>query len=133
MQVSLAGALLITFAATSFVWFVLSFRALLNVYNWYPASVAQVWFLYDCMLAATTLAGFMVGLGAAALVFTRRSHRWAMVFSLLGTLVGGGSWIISMVIPRSNIAYSALGFFLPLFATSLAATLLVFSRKAEFR
>ena len=131
-QVSLAGALMITFVVASFVWFLLSFRALLSIYNWYPASVAQVGFVYDCMLTASTLAGFVVGLGAAALVLARSRYQWAMVLSVLATLVGGGSWVISMVIPRSNIAYSVLGFFLPLCATSLAGTLLVSSRKEEF-
>jgi hypothetical protein len=131
-QVSLAGTLMITFAVASFVWFLLSFRALLSIYNWYPASVAQVWLVYACMLTASTFAGFVVGLGAAALVLTRNRYQWAMVLLVLATLVGGGSWVISMVIPRSNIAYSVLGFFLPLCATSLAGTLLVFSRKEEF-
>jgi hypothetical protein len=123
---------MITFAVASIVLFVLSFRALLNIYNWYPASVAQVWFVYDYMLTANLFAGFIVGLSASALILARSSYRWAMVFSVLGALTGGGSWIISLVIPHSDTAYSTLYFFLPLFATSLAGTLLVFSKKAEF-
>ncbi|MDH5634848.1 MAG: zinc ribbon domain-containing protein [Candidatus Bathyarchaeota archaeon] len=132
VQVSVAGALMVAFTVASLVLFVLSFRALLNIHSWYPASVAQVWFVYDQMLTAISFAGLVFGLSAAILILTRRSFSWAMVSSMLGTLTGGGSWIISMVIPHSNIAYSILYYFLPLFATSLIGTLLIFSKKAEF-
>jgi predicted nucleic acid-binding Zn ribbon protein len=131
-QVSAAGAFMITFTVASLVLFVLSFRALLNIYSWYPASVAQVWFVYDQMLTAISFTGLIFGLGAAIFILSRRNYRWAMVFSILGTLIGGGSWVISMVIPHSNVAYSTLYFFIPLLATSLAATLMVLPRKAEF-
>jgi hypothetical protein len=130
--VSVAGALMVTFTVASLIFFVLSFHALLNIYNWYPASVAQVWFVYDQTLTVISFVGLIFGLGATALILARRGHSWAIVFSVLGTLTGGGSWVISMVIPHSNIAYSILCFFLPLFATSLVGTLLVLSRKAEF-
>jgi hypothetical protein len=131
-QVSVAGALMVTSTVASLVIFVLSSRALLNIYSWYPASVAQVWFIYDQMLTTTSFAGLIFGLSAATLILSRRSYSWAMVFSTLGTLTGGCSWVISMVIPHSNIAYSVLYYFLPRFATSLMGTLLVSPRKAEF-
>lgn len=131
-QVSIAGALMVTSTVASLVIFVFSLRALLNIYSWYPASVAQVWFVYDQALTVTSLGGFVFGLTAAILMLSRRSYSWAMVFSTLGTLAGGGSWIISMVIPHSTVAYSMLYFFLPRFATSLIGTLLLSPRKAEF-
>lgn len=131
-QVSVAGALMVAFTVASLVLFILSFRALLNIYSWYPASVAQVWFVYDQMLTALSFAGLAFGSSAAILILVRRSFHLAMVCSMLGTLTGGGSWIISTIIPHSNIAYSILYFFLPLFSTSLVGTLMVSSRKAEF-
>jgi hypothetical protein len=131
-QVSIAGALMITSTVASLVIFVFSLRALLNIFSWYPASVAQVWFVYDQALTVTSFCGLTFGLTAATLILSRRSYSWAMVFSTLGTLAGCGSWVISMVILHSAIAYSMLYFFLPRFATSLIGTLLLLPRKAEF-
>ncbi len=131
-QVSLAGALMVTFAIASLVLFVLSFRALLNIYSWYPASVAQVWFVYDHMLTTVSFAGLIFGLSAAVLILSRRSFSWAMAFSIFGAIAGGSSWVISMLIPHTNIAYSTVYYFVPLFATSFIGTLLVSRRKVEF-
>lgn len=131
-QVSVGGTLMIVAAITSLIFFVLSFRALLNIYTWYPPLVAQSWFVYNQMFTVFSFTGLLFGLSAAILSLTRKSHRWALVSALLCMLSGGGVWIISMIIPHSDVVLSLLLYFLPLFATSFIGTVLIFFRKAEF-
>jgi hypothetical protein len=133
IQVSAGGALMFAATVSSLILFVLSFIALLNIYNWYPALVAQIWFAYDQMLTAFSFTGFLFGLSAVILSLIRKSYKGTMVFAVLCTLSGGGAWIISIIIPNSSLVNSMFYYFLPFFATSFIGTLLIFSRKAEFK
>jgi len=130
--VSAGGALMIAAAVVSLIFFVLSFQALLNIYNWYPPLVAQGWFVYDQMLTVFSFTGLVFGLSAAILSLTRKSYKWTMASAALCTLSGGGAWIISIIIPHSNAVQSLLYYFLPFVATSFIGTVLIFFRKAEF-
>ncbi len=131
-QVSVGGALMIIAAVTSLIFFVLSFRALLNVYTWYPPLVAQSWFVYNQVITVFSFTGLLFGLSAATFSLTRKSYRWTLVCALFCVLSGGGVWTVSMIIPHSDVVLSFLLFFLPLFATSSIGTVLIFFRKAEF-
>jgi len=131
-QVSAGGALMIVAAVASLIFFVLSLKALLNIYSWYPPLIAQSWIVYDQMLTVFSFTGLIFGLSAAILSLTRKSYRWTIASAVLCTLSGGGAWVISMIIPHSNMVQSLLYYFLPLLATSLIGTVLIFFRKAEF-
>lgn len=131
-QVSVGGALFIAAAVTSLVLFVFSLYALLNIYNWYPVLVAQIWFIYDQMLTAFSFVGFLFGIFAAALSLTRKSYKLTIVFAVACTFSGGGSWVISMIIPNADLTQSLFYYFLPLFVTAFIGTLLISFKKAEF-
>lgn len=131
-QVSTGGTLMIVAAVAYLVFFVLSFRALLNIYNWYPPLVAQSWFVYDQMFTIFSFIGLVFGLLAAILSLTRKSYKLTVASAVLCTLSGGGIWIVSLVIPHSDVVQSLLLYFFPLFATSFVGTVLIFFRKAEF-
>ena len=131
-QVSVGGALMLGAAVVSLVLFVLSFYALLNIYNWYPLLVTQIWFVYDQMLTVFSFSGFMSGLCAAILSLIRKSYKLTMAFAVVCTLSGGGAWIISMIILKAVMVQSLFRYFLPLFVTPLVGTILIFFRKAEF-
>jgi len=131
-HVSVAGALLIVATAASLIFLILSIQALLNIYSWYPPLVAQTWIVYDQMLTIFTFTGSLFGVFAAIFSLTRRSYRWAMTFAVLCTISGGNAWIISLILPHSNVVQSFLYYFLPLLAPSMIGTILIFFRKAEF-
>jgi hypothetical protein len=131
-QVSAGGTLMIAAAVASLVFFVLSVRALLNIYDWYPALVAQSWFIYDQMFAFFSFIGLLSGLSAAIFSLTRKNYNLAIVSGLLCTFSGGGVWIISMIIPHSNVLQAVFFYFLPLLAPSFVGTALIFFRKSEF-
>jgi len=131
-QVSVAGTLLIVAGITSLIFLILSIRALLQIFNWYPPTVAQGWLVYDQMLTGFSLTGFLFGLLSSSLAFTRRNHRLTMISSLLCTASGAGAWTTSMILPLANPWYSFLYYFLPSFTTALIATTLIYPRKAEF-
>jgi len=131
-QVSVGGALMTVAAVASLIYLVLSVQALLNIYSWYPPLVAQTWFVYDQMLTIFSFTGLLFGFSAATFSLGRKSYKWTMASAILCTISGGGAWIISMVIPHSNVWYSFLEYFLPLFAASFIGTVLIFFRKAEF-
>jgi hypothetical protein len=105
----------------------------MQIYSWYPLSVAEDWIIYDQMLAIFSLTGFTFGFSSALLSLSRRNYRWTMISALACTLSGLGAWFLSLVIPYSYAWYSFLFYFLPVFLTALIGTLLVYPRKAEFR
>jgi hypothetical protein len=131
-QVSAGGSLLIVAAVASLIFFILSIRALAQIYTWYPPAVAQGWIFYDQMLTVFSLTGFLFGFSAALLSFARRSYTLTMTLAVLCMLSGAGTWIISMIIPFANMVYAFLYYFLPMFAIPLIGTLLIYPRKAEF-
>jgi hypothetical protein len=132
-HVSAAGTLLMVASATSLIFLVLSLRSLLQIYSWYPRSVAEGWIIYGQMLAVFSLSGFACGFSSAMLSFSRRSFKWAMISAVSCTLSGGGAWLLSLFTPYSYAWSSFLFYFLPVFLTALAGTLLIYPRKAEFR
>jgi len=131
-QVSFAGALLIVVTVASLIFLIVSVQALLGIYSWYPPLVAQSWFIYDQALAILVFAGFLFGLLAAGFSLARKSYAWTMIFSALCTCSACGSLIISLVIPHSSFEQSLLYYFMPLLLPSVAATILILPRKAEF-
>jgi len=136
-RVSVGGALMIVAAVGSFILFVLSIRALLDIYRWYPRLVAQSWFVYDQLLTVFSFAGLLFGVPAAILSLNRRSYKWTMILAILCTLSGGGAWVTSMIIPSLKIKdllwYSIFYFFLPVFFPPLLGTMLIYPRKEEFK
>lgn len=131
-QVSAGGTLIIIAAVASSIIFILSFQAVLNIYTWYPPLVAQSFFIYDQMLTAFSFTGMLCGIPAAILSLTRKSYLLTMVFAVLCTFSGGCTWVISLIIPHSNLLLSLLYYFLPLFVTPFIGTMLILFRKAEF-
>jgi hypothetical protein len=56
-----------------------------------------------------------------------------LVSATLCTASGGFAWIISLIIPGSELWESMLYYFLPMFFSPLVGTALAFPRKAEFK
>ncbi len=132
-QVSAAGTLMIVAAIASLVFLVLSLRALTQLYRWYPTEVANSWILYNQILTCFSFTGCLFGFLSGFLSLTRRHCEVSMSCAVLCTLSGAGAWTISLIIPFANAMYSLLFYFLPAFITALIGTLLVYSRRAEFR
>lgn len=132
-QVSAGATLMIVAAVAHLIIFVTSVRALSSIYSWYPALVADSWLVYDQVLTITSFTGFLFGLSTGALALTRTNYTWTLVSAILCTLSGLGSWILSMVIPFSNVWYSFLYYFLPMVTTALIGAVMIFPRKPEFR
>lgn len=132
IRVSAAGTLLIVASVASLIFLIQSIRALLQIYTWYPQSVAEDWIIYDQTLTVFTLGGFLFGISSGLLSLSRRNYRWTMISALLCTFSGGGAWLVSIVIPYSYAWYSFLFYFLPVLLTALIGTLLIYPRKAEF-
>jgi len=132
MLVSAAGTLLFVAAVASLIFFILSIRALAQLYSWYPRSVAQDWIIYDQMLTVFSLSGLLFGFSAGVLSLLRKGYRWTMILAVLCTLSGAASWVLSMIIPYSFPLYSFLFYFLPVFLAALIGTLFIYPRKAEF-
>lgn len=132
-RVSAAGTLLIVASVASFIFFIQSVRALMQIYSWYPQSVAEDWIIYDQMLTVFSLSGFLFGFASGLLSLSRRNYKLTMVSSLLCTVSGLGAWFLSMIIPYSYAWYSFLFYFLPVFLTALIGTVLLYPRKAEFK
>ncbi len=131
--VSAAGALLTVASVASLLLLIQSLRALVQIYSWYPWSVAEDWIIYDQMLAAFSLTGFAFGFSSALLSLSRRNYKWTMISALSCTLSGGGAWLLSLIIPYSSAWFSFFFYFLPVFLTALIGALLIYPRKAEFR
>lgn len=131
-QVSTAGTLFLVAGIASLIFFILSFRALLQIYSWYPASVAEDWIIYDQMITAFSFIGLLFGFSTGLLSLSRKSYRWTMISAILCTFSGAGAWILSVIIPYASILYSFLYYFLPVLLTALIGTLLIYPRKAEF-
>jgi len=84
-------------------------------------------------LAILNVAGLTSGLLTSALTLARRKHTLAVATALVLTTCGGVAGTISLVIPDSNLTYSVLYYFLPLFIPSLTGVLLIIPKRAEFK
>jgi len=133
MNVSVAGFLMLIAAIASLIIFLLSLDALLEIYSWYPQLIAQKWILYDQLFTGFSLLTFIFGLIAGVLSLSRKNYPWFMVAGVLCAIVGGGVWVMSMLIPNYKLSSSFLYYFLPIFLPSLLGTLLVFPRRIEFK
>jgi len=131
-RVSAAGTLFIVSAVASLIFFIQSVRALVQIYSWYPQSVAQSWIIYDQTLTVFSFTGLLFGFSAGILSLSRKSYKWTMISAILCTVSGAGAWMLSMVIPYWYWSYSLLFYFLPVFLTALVGTLMTWPRKAEF-
>lgn len=132
IQVSLGASLVLVATAASLIHFILSIKALMQIYVWYPPVVTQNWIIYDQMLAIFTLASFLLGLFSSTLLLLRRSFRLSVASAFLLTISCVAAWTLSIVEPFSNLGSSFFYFFLPLVLPALIGTLLVYPRKAEF-
>jgi RNA polymerase subunit RPABC4/transcription elongation factor Spt4 len=132
VQVSLGASLIIVATAASLILFVLSIKALMQIYVWYPRVVAQNWIIYDQMFAFFTLVSFLLGLSSSTLLLLRRNFRWSITLASLLTISCIAAWAISILEPFTNLGSSFFYFFLPLVLPALIGTLLVYPRKAEF-
>jgi len=133
IQVSVGSTLIMVTTGAALVLFALSIKALVQIYNWYPPSVAQNFIFYVQMLAFFTFTGFVFGLSTSTLSLLRRSYKWTMVSAVFCTLSSAVSWVMSLVVPASNWGTSLFSFFLPLLFPSLTGTILIFPKKAEFK
>jgi len=132
VQVSLGASLIIVTSAASLILFILSIKALVQIYVWYLPVVTQNWIIYDQMFAFFTLVSFLLGLSSSVLLLLRRNFRWSVTLASLLTVSSVAAWIISILEPFTNLGSSFFNFFLPLVLPALIGTLLVYPRKAEF-
>jgi len=123
---STAGGLMIGATIASTVIFILSAYALQNIYNWYPQLVAQRWFIYDELLTAFSFLELVFGALAAALLRFKRSFRIAVALATVCTLSGASAFAVTLIQPQAVLWESLLFYFLPLFITPLAGTLLAY-------
>jgi hypothetical protein len=130
---SSAAVLLLVSAIGSLVFLVLAVIALYNVYQWYPAFVAQEWFLYDELFAIFAFAESVFGVVAGVLTLLRRRYRIAFAAALCCMISGTGLLTTSLIQPLAILWQSLLFYFLPLFMSPLIATLLIYYRNAEFK
>lgn len=105
-QVSAGGTLMIVAAVASLIFFILSFQALLNIYNWYPPLVAQGWFIYDQMLTIFSFTGLVFGLSAAILTLTRKKLQGDS--SLRGTLHAIRWWRLDYIHDHTTLEYGTI-------------------------
>jgi DNA-directed RNA polymerase subunit RPC12/RpoP len=131
-MLSSAGVLLVGAAAGALVFLILSIIALFNVYQWYPAFVAQEWFLYDLLFAVFAFAESVFGVVASVLTFLRLHYRFAFAAAFCCLISGTGLLTTSLIQPLAVLWQSLLLYFLPLFLPPLIAMLLVYYRNAEF-
>jgi len=130
--VSAGATLIIVGAVADIIFFVLSIRAITQIYTWYPSLAAQSWIIYDQALLVISLVGFLSGFSAGVLSLARSRYKWTVVSAVVCTVMGAGAWVLSMITPFSNMSSSFFYYFLPVFTFPLIGTVLVFSRKAEF-
>jgi len=131
-QVSAGATLLFVGAVADFIFFILSARTLGQIYTWYPPLVAQSWIIYDQALLVISFVGFVFGFAAGALSLARKNYPLTMVSAVACTLMGAGAWILSMIIPFSNLSSSFFYYFLPVFTLPLLGSVLVSLRRVEF-
>ena len=132
-QVSAAAVLMIAAAISSFTLLVLSINALVEIYTWVPLLLAQGWLIYGRSLTVLSSVGFIAASVAAALSLKRRSYAGTMVSASVCTFSGLATFVVSVVIPDFNLKNSFFYYFLPLFLMPMIGTLLVLSRKPEFK
>lgn len=131
-RVHVGSVLLIVAGTASLILFIISTRAILLIYTWYPQLVAQSWFIYDQLLVVFTFLGMVFGFPSALLTYYRKSHKWTLLLAVLCTVSGMGTVSASVIAPNPVLLYTIIYYFLPLFFPSLIATLVIYPRKAEF-
>lgn len=118
------STLMIVATIASTVIFILSVYALQDIYRWYPRLVAQEWFIYDQLLTAFSLLELIFGALATAFILSKRSFRVAVALATICTLSGAFAFIVTLIQPLAVLWMALLFYFLPLFITPLAGTIL---------
>jgi len=126
---STAGGLMVAATIASTVIFILSAYALQDIYNWYPQVVAQGWFIFDELLAGFSFLELMFGALAATLIRLKRSLRVAVAAGIMCTLSDASAFVVALIQPGAVLWVSLLFYFLPLFVTPLAGTVLTYLRR----
>ena len=132
-KVYVASFLLLITCASSIVFLILSTRALLYVFTWYPSSVAQEYYIYIQILLVLSLCQLFFGVFGATFSYRRLNYKWALASTAFCAFLGGGVWVITLIVPRFPLWSSILFYFLPQFVPPLIGTILLFSRKPEFK
>lgn len=132
-RIYFTSLLMVIASVGSLILLLLSARALLYVFTWYPLTAAQEWFVYNWMLIALSLSEVTSGVVAAFFSYRRKSFRWAATSAALCTLTGGGIWFISLLAPSYQFWQSILYYFLPMFLPPLMGAILLFTRRQEFK
>jgi hypothetical protein len=125
-QVYVAGTMMIVATVGSLNILIQSVVALLGIYGWYPQFVAQQWFMYDELLASSSVLGLIFGTLATGLILSGRNYWAAVVSAMACTLSGATSFVISLIQPLAVLWQSILYYLLPLFIAPLIGTLLTF-------
>jgi hypothetical protein len=118
------STLMIVATTASLVIFILSAYALQDIYRWYPRLVAQQWFIYDQLLTAFSLLELISGALATTLILSKRNFRVAVALATICTLSGASAFIVTLIQPLAVLWMALLFYFLPLFITPLAGTIL---------
>jgi hypothetical protein len=132
-RVSVGSAFIIVAAAGSLIFSIISTKALSELFRYYPPDVAVGWLNYDIAFVVFAFVGFFFGSSASALSLIRKRYLWTMLLSILCLISGIGLWIVSMIIPYSNVWFSFIYFFLPIVLPAFIATVLFYPRKQEFK
>jgi len=133
IRVSAGGVLMIAAGVAALTLSLLCVRALVEIGNWYPQLVVLSWFSYVQLLTVFSLFELVSSLSVAVLSLTRKTYVWTMILAVLATFSGTGAWLISMIVPNSRLLDSILYYFLPMLLAPLAATVLIYPRRKEFR
>jgi hypothetical protein len=128
-----ASILFIFTCASSLIFLILSTRALLYVYTWYPATVAQEFYTYIQMLFVLSLLVLVFGGTSAALSYRRLNYKWAIASGAVCTVLGGCIWVVTLIVPWFPLWSSILYYLLPQFAPPLVGTILILPRRIEFQ
>jgi uncharacterized BrkB/YihY/UPF0761 family membrane protein len=128
-RTSNAVGLMIVATVASLAIFILSVYALQDIYRWYPPLVAQQWFIYDQLLTAFSLLELIFGALATTLIISKKSFRVSVALATICTLSGASSFIVTLIQPLAVLWMALIFYFLPLFITPLAGTILTICEK----
>jgi len=131
--VSAGSTLIMVATAAHIIFFILSVKALVQIYNWYPPIVTQYFIGYVQLLTFFAFTGFMSGLPASILALARRRYTLTIALSIVCLASSAASTFLSVVVPGANWGTSLFSFFFPLLFPALMGTVLILPRKAEFK
>jgi hypothetical protein len=133
VQVYAASLLMIITCTSSFIFIILSIRALLYISTWYPMIVAQSFYIYNQMLLALSICALISGGISTAISYNRLSYKLAITSAVACVLFGGCILTLALMVPGYPLWGSILFYFLPQFLPSLIGTILLSPRRSEFK